>query len=198
MASQRPKLFFRGLRALVWHEPDTNCRILGQYLHRLGLRVSILQGTERAFKTAEHDLLFFDSDRDLPLAGIADEMPIIALVGSEVPARLEWMLSHSAGSMVFKPIRSAGIYASIVFAMNSFEQRAAIQAKVGRLESKIQYRKLVIFAMIRLMRTCNYSEEQAFAYLRRKAMDERVTMESLCADIIVNRYPLPVVAARAN
>ena len=180
----KPRLLFRGLHAVIWHGPDPNRRLLEQYLVRLGLVVDSCDPADRIGPDRRCDILLFDSEQDLPLAGLAEQYPLIAVVGSEVPSRLEWALANSAHSMICKPIRSAGIYGALVFAVNRFEERLAMAAANDRLARKLQGRRAVVMAMLRLIRHNQMSEEEAFAFLRRKAMERRTTMEALCADML--------------
>ncbi|MGY6633004.1 MAG: ANTAR domain-containing response regulator [Alkalilacustris sp.] len=179
----KPRLLFRGLHAVIWHAPDPNRRLLEQYLVRLGLVVDHCDPADRLGPDRRCDILLFDSEQDLPLAGLAEFFPLVALVGSEVPSRLEWALANNAHSMICKPIRSAGIYGALVFAMNRFEERLAMAAANERLARKLQGRRAVVMAMLRLIRHNQMSEEEAFTFLRRKAMERRTTMEALCADM---------------
>ena len=45
-----------------------------------------------------------DSDHNLPLENLNIDIPLIALVGSEAPSRLQSILANKAASMIFKPI----------------------------------------------------------------------------------------------
>ena len=189
MTRKKPRMLFRGLRAMIWHDCDPNRQFLELYLQRLGLRVSCSSAGGKLGEGSEFNLLFFDSDQDLPIGELNHDVPMIALVGSEAPSRLQWILGHNAASLIFKPVRSAGIYGSIVFAMNQHEERLSIAAQQERLNSKIRYRKLVIFAVLKLMREQGCDEEQAFSGLRRQAMERRITIEMLCADVLAQNLP---------
>lgn len=180
----KPRLLFRGLHAVIWHDPDPNRRLLEQYLLRLGLVVECCAAQDRLEAGRRCDLVFFDSEQDLPLSDVAGRCALIALVGSEVPSRLEWALANNAHAMICKPIRSAGIYGAIVFGMNRHEERLAMAAENDRLSRKLKGRRAVVLAMLRLMRHDQMSEEEAFAFLRRKAMERRTTMEALCAELL--------------
>ena len=189
MKQKKPRMLFRGLHALIWHDSDSNRQFLELYLRRLGIRVSSCGVAGKLERCHEFDLLFFDSDHDLPIDDLKHDGPSIALVGSEAPSRLQWILDHKVASLIFKPVRSAGIYGSIVFAMNQHEERLSIAAQQDRFSSKIRYRKLVIFAVLKLMREQGCNEEEAFSGLRRQAMERRITIEMLCADMLAKNLP---------
>ena len=50
------------------------------------------------------------------------DVPIIALIGTETPSRLKWLLDLQPASFLIKPLRSAGLYTALVVA---FDCRAA-------------------------------------------------------------------------
>ncbi len=183
MSKKGPRLLFRGLQAAIWHDKDANRELLEHYLGRLGIRATAHATTEPLAQNVSFDLLFFDSDYILPVEHLNKDFSLIALVGSEAPSRLQSILANDADSMIFKPIRSAGIYGSIVFALNRFDERRAMKAQQERLNYKIRYRKVVIFAVLKLMRKKRCTEEDAFSMLRKQAMERRITIEALCAEI---------------
>ncbi len=185
MPKKGPRLLFRGLHAAIWHDKDSNRELLEHYLGRLGIQVTAHASTESLKQNICFDLLFFDSDHNLPVEHLNGDFPLIAIVGSEAPSRLQSILANNATSMIFKPIRSAGIYGSIVFAVNRFDERRAMQAQHERLNNKIRYRKVVIFAVLKVMRKQRCTEDDAFSILRKQAMERRITIEALCAEIAV-------------
>lgn len=187
MAAPRPRLLFRGLHALVWHPDDANRRALQRYLPRLGLTVTA-RGCEAPLTQGDaYDLLLFDGDRDLPLDSATTPAPRIGLVGSETPTRLEWLLGQEPAAMLVKPIRPNGLYATLTFAFATFERRLALERSVERLEEKVRHRRLVVFAVLRLMRDEGCGEEEAFGRLRRAAMTRRMSIEALSAQLLIDR-----------
>lgn len=104
MPKKGPLLLFRGLRAAIWHDKDYNRELLEHYLLRLGMQVTAHASTEPLTQNIRFDLLFFDSDHNLPLENLNIDLPLIALVGSEAPSRLQSILANKAASMIFKPI----------------------------------------------------------------------------------------------
>ena len=45
--------------------------------------------------------------------------PIIALIGTETPSRLKWLLELQPASFLVKPLRSAGLYTALVVAFDA-------------------------------------------------------------------------------
>ena len=89
---------FRGMRALVLHRADGNCVALSDQLRRLAIDVRALwPPDERA--GFQVDVVFFDVDLGFdgmfPWRGGEAPMPLVAIVGSETPGRLEWAIDQA-------------------------------------------------------------------------------------------------------
>ena len=73
------------------------------------------------------DFVFFDVDlgfdEQFPWKPGEAPMPLVALIGSEAPGRIEWALSHKADAQLLKPVGNAGVYSALLIARQSFEAR---------------------------------------------------------------------------
>jgi AmiR/NasT family two-component response regulator len=111
------------------------------------------------------------------------DVPLIALVGSEAPSRLEWILSLNISAFLIKPVRSVGVLTALAVASREFQLRKALRARIERLEERLQGRRFVVSAQLALMRDHGLSEADAFARLRRLAMEGRTTIEAISIGI---------------
>ena len=57
-------------------------------------------------------------------------MPLVALIGSEAPGRIEWALSHSADAHPLNPVGTAGVYCALLIARQGFEAPQEAGARV--------------------------------------------------------------------
>ena len=110
--------------------------------------------------------------------------PIIALVGTETPSRLKWLLDLRPASFLIKPLRSAGLYTALVVAFDSAQRRMEEAAHIERLEERIRSRRVVFAAVLQMMRAHGLSEAEAFTLIRQTAMRHRTTIEQLSAEIM--------------
>ncbi len=66
------------------------------------------------------DFLFFDADlghdAQFPWEPGASPMPMIALIGSEAPGRIEWALGIGAHAQILKPVGDGGVYSALLIA----------------------------------------------------------------------------------
>jgi AmiR/NasT family two-component response regulator len=112
------------------------------------------------------------------------DAPIIALIGTETPSRLKWLLDLKPASFLIKPLRSAGLYTALVVAFDSAQRRIDEAARIERLEDRIRCRRVVFAAILQVMRTHDRSESEAFTLIRQTAMRHRTTIEQLSAEIV--------------
>ncbi len=179
---------FRGLRALVIMAPDGGCQTLERTLRKLGLEITVaraLPATDGA--PVPFDVIFFDADdgadTTLDESAVAD-LPLIALIGSEAPSRLARVIQHRAASHILKPVRSSGIFTALLLAVNEQAVRIRHKNEVQALNRRLAGRRIVTKAVMQLITGCGLSEEDAYEWLRREAMQRRIPMEDMARHAI--------------
>ncbi|HZV04876.1 MAG TPA: ANTAR domain-containing protein [Gemmataceae bacterium] len=173
---------FRGLRVLILHPHDHNCNAIVEQLGRLGASANICWPAERVLADAA-DIVFFDVDRGFEgmfgwPTGKAP-VPLIAILGSEAPGRIEWMLAQAPSAYLAKPIGSTGVFSALAIATHNFASHSAREAAYQRLEERLQMRGVLLRATIELMRRHNIDEETALSMLRAESMRRRATLETV-------------------
>jgi AmiR/NasT family two-component response regulator len=162
--------------------------IMRRQLNRLGMTISEHDPAEVPPPDETVDVIVMDADAipiksDLATAWKATA-PIIALIGTETPSRLKWLLDLQPASFLIKPLRSAGLYTALVVAFDSAQRRIEEAAYIERLEDRIRSRRVVFAAVLQVMRGHGLSEADAFTLIRQTAMRHRTTIEQLSAEII--------------
>jgi AmiR/NasT family two-component response regulator len=186
----RPSPFsVRGRRALMVMRDEREIAIVRRQLHRLGMAVSE-HDPAQVPPDESVDVVVMDADTipiksDLATAWKAGA-PIIALIGTETPSRLKWLLDLKPASFLVKPLRSAGLYTALVIAFDFAQRRIDEAAHIERLEDRIRSRRIVFSAILQIMRVHGMSETEAFALIRQTAMRHRTTIEQLSADIVAD------------
>jgi AmiR/NasT family two-component response regulator len=186
----RPSPFsVRGRRALMVMRDEREIAIVRRQLHRLGMAVSE-HDPAQVPPDESVDVVVMDADTipiksDLATAWKAGA-PIIALIGTETPSRLKWLLDLKPASFLVKPLRSAGLYTALVIAFDFAQRRIDEAARIERLEDRIRSRRIVFSAVLQIMRVHGMSETEAFALIRQTAMRHRTTIEQLSADIVAD------------
>jgi AmiR/NasT family two-component response regulator len=195
----RPSPFsVRGRRALMVMRDEREISIVRRQLGRLGMTVSEHDPAEPPPPNQTVDVILMDAD-GIPIKSDhatlwKGNVPIIALIGTETPSRLKWLLDLRPASFLIKPLRSAGLYTALVVAFDSAQRRIDEAAHIEKLEDRIRSRRVVFAAVLQIMRGHDMSETDAFALIRQTAMRHRTTIEVLSAEIIAaggmpNRTP---------
>jgi AmiR/NasT family two-component response regulator len=185
----RPSPFsVRGRRALMVMRDEREITIVRRQLDRLGMTTAGLDPTEVPSPDQAVDVIVLDAD-SIPIKSDSTAMwkinaPIIALIGTETPSRLKWLLDLQPASFLIKPLRSAGLYTALVVAFDAAQRRIEEAAYVEKLEDRIRSRRIVFAAVLQVMRAHALSEDDAFALIRQTAMRHRTTIEQLSAEII--------------
>ncbi len=180
-----------GARAMILHRPHPTVTALERQLRAIGLSVCTAWPDLPDVTTG--DFLFFDVDMgfdgQFPWAPGQSPVPMIALIGSEAPGRIEWSLSHGAHAQLLKPVGDSGVYSALLIARAAFEAQHRLAAQISDLQGRLAARETVVRAVMALMAQ-GMNDEDAFASLRRMATDRRESFEAAAARIIA-RYDDP-------
>jgi AmiR/NasT family two-component response regulator len=191
---------FRGLHAVVLHRQDHNRDALESQLRRIGLLVTCMPPLDSGSLPAA-DVVFFDADLGyqglFPWDPKEAPMPMVAVLSSEAPGRLEWALDQGATSYLLKPIGSNGAFNALVVAFRLFAERREMRTALTDLSDRVRARPIVVRATLEVMQRLGVSEERALTLLRQAAMRERIAVEALCARIAAGG-PLPSLPDMPN
>jgi AmiR/NasT family two-component response regulator len=180
----------RGRRALMVIRDERESAIVRRQLDRLGMTITHYDPADPTLPDEPVDVIIVDADiipirSDVAALRKADT-PIIALVGTETPSRLKWLLDLQPASFLIKPLRSAGLYTALVVAFDCAQRKHDEFARAERLEERVRSRRIVAAAVLLVMRSRDIGESDAFALIRRTAMRQRVTIEQLSADVVAS------------
>jgi len=185
----RPSPFaVRGRRALMVMRDEREISIVSRQLNRLGMSISEHDPNEASPPDEAVDVIVLDAD-SIPIkseqaTAWKSRAPIIALIGTETPSRLKWLLDLQPASFLVKPLRSAGLYTALVVAFDCAQRRIDEAAHLERLEDRIRSRRVVFAAVLQIMRIHGLAETDAFGLIRQTAMRHRTTVEQLSAEIV--------------
>ena len=174
---------FAGLTGLVLH-PSTEVRAqIIQRLERFGIRAEG-RWPELSDADASVDLLIVDIDRaedgQFPWPPQAAPMPVLGLIGSETPGRLEWAIRQ--GLDAFLPIgATASLYSALVLGFARHTERQDARRKDAEVARRLTLRLDLLRAVFAIMQSEDIDEAQALKKLRAFAMVERIALEDAAA-----------------
>lgn len=118
---------------------------------------------------------------ELSSAGVCAVVVVTAFSQREVVAR-----AVEAGAMAYvvKPFTPADLAPAIELARTRFAELRALQDNVGELTDRLASRKVIERAKSALVQAYGMSESDAFRFLQKKAMDDRVAMAVVAEQIL--------------
>jgi AmiR/NasT family two-component response regulator len=189
----RPVQNFRGCSAVLVMPEDRNTQSLKTTLGKLGITPHHFdpQGPIGDLKAsmAAADVAFIDADmldaQFVPLvAGAA--LPVVAVIGIESPSRLQRAFDIEPSAVLMKPVRSNGVYTSLFFAFNERQRRQHLLGKLSAIQERQGARRIVVKAILHLMHSYGFNDEEAYRHLRKESMSKRMPVEELSAQILTS------------
>lgn len=175
-----------GAVAVILHRPHATVAALSRQLEAIGLRAEpAWPDLPPAVQAA--DYLFIDVDTahkdQFPWLPGRAPMPTIALIGSEAPGRIEWLMNFGADAQMLKPVGTAGVYSALLIARATFDARAEMSDQIDSLRRRLSQRQTVVRA-VALLAARGKSEDAAYDQLRQMAMAWRISFEEAASRIV--------------
>jgi len=174
-----------GARALILHRPHPTVQALTRQLSAIGL-ITLDCWPELPPEALAADFVFFDADlgfdEQFPWRPGEAPMPLVALIGSEAPGRIEWALSHKADAQLLKPVGNAGVYSALLIARQSFEARKHLASEISSLRLRVAERQTIVRAVEALSKGAE--DGRAYAQLRSLAMSWQISLEEAARRIV--------------
>ncbi|MCQ4628933.1 AmiR/NasT family two-component response regulator [Shinella sp. BE166] len=176
-------------RAVILHREHPSVDALKRQLEMLHIRVTVVWPQIDEADVAS-DIVFFDADMghdgQFPWPPGFAPMPMIALIGSEAPGRIEWALAQGSNAHLLKPIGSTGAYSALLIATHAYQVARSQAEDIRALEDRLRQRPIVVRAILRLIQQERLDEAGAWKRLRKIAMDWGMTIEetadAICRD----------------
>lgn len=96
--------------------------------------------------------------------------------------------ARDAGAMAYlvKPFSSSELLPAIEMATSRYAEMSALEAEVADLADRLETRKVIDRAKGLLQARDSMTEPEAFRYIQRKAMDQRVSMRAVAESVIAD------------
>ncbi len=175
-------------QAAILHRPHPTVQALTRQLTAIGLTVT-QAWPELGAEGMAADYVFFDADMGhdgmFPWEAGQPPVPMIALIGSEAPGRVEWALKAGAHAQILKPVGDNGAYSALIIARNAFDAQKARSAEIADLRRRLEERQTVVRA-VTLLAARGKTESEAYAQLRQMAMAWRISFEDAAVRIVAS------------
>lgn len=181
----------RAARAVILHRPHATVQALTRQLEVIGLEVEC-HWPDLPASVRGADYLFLDADLgyddQFPWPTGEAPMPTIALIGSEAPGRIEWLMNIGADAQILKPIGHAGVFSALLIARATFDARVSLSGEIETLRRRLGQRLTVVRA-VAFLAARGKTEDEAYAQLRGMAMAWRISFEEAAERIVAGAEP---------
>ncbi len=136
----------------------------------------------------QYDVLFCALSDDLPqrIPWVPGE-PSAALIlvdDGKAPLNLKLIHNCAAHGLLHYPATSRMIQAVLMLAREHFQYERRLRGRIEKLDENLRTMRLVERAKTLLIRMKNLNEEEAYNFLRKQAMEKRVTIGAVAAAVI--------------
>lgn len=176
-----------GATAVILHRPHPTVQALDRQLRAIGLQVS-QAWPDLGPGALGADFVFFDADmghdEQFPWAPGQSPMPMVALIGSEAPGRIEWALRAGAHAQLLKPVGDNGAYSALLIARDAFDAQRSLSVEIADLRRRLDERQTVVRAVTLLAANGARDDAAAYGQLRQMAMAWRISLEDAAARVV--------------
>ncbi len=180
----------RKLRVLVVHPQDQQGGDICQHIERIGCKVRMVWPCPNDIHN-DTDVVLLQSLHEHPFtekpSWLKDERnspTIIAIVDYENPTVLQTVYDIGAHGIINTPVRPFGLLANLVIARTRWRKELVLTSRVEKLETKLRKIHAVEHAVAILERANDISHEQAYEFIRSRAMQRRLTTEDIAQEIV--------------
>lgn len=189
---RRPGARSSELNVAVIVERDDNGEFLIRELQRLRAVVRHIWPAP-AQLPLQHDVIFCVLSEDLPqrIPWVPGEPSSALVVVDDGKQPLDLKLIHNcAGHGVLHfPATSRAIQTVLMLSRESFQYERRLRGRIDKLDDSLRTTRLVERAKSLLVRTKNLTDEEAYSFLRTRAMEKRVTIGAV-ASTVIDSYEL--------
>ena len=177
----------RDLKVAVVHPRDVDGENLIRQLQRIGCRVNHFWPAPNHFHE-QIDVVFFWMNQEVseshPLLIDERTFALIAIIGSENPTLLEAVIAANANGIVNKPIQPFGILAALANAYTLFRYEKRLINRIEKLDNNLKTRRIVEQATKILCAKMGVGVDEAYAVIRREAMNKQISLAAMASAII--------------
>jgi AmiR/NasT family two-component response regulator len=167
-----------GQNTLLMRAEDGNARTLRDNLEKLGFfgsRCDMSREDPQTGSVIGAGVIIVDTDHPEPATVsvlAASPASIIALIGHESRSRLQRALEIEPFSILMK------LAGQLFFAFNEHQRRRHLRDELSTARGRLGARRIFVKAIIHLMGTYGFDDDEAHQHLRKESMRRRISVEA--------------------
>lgn len=166
---------------------DSSTEALLRDLQRMRNRVKYVWPIPETLPV-DTDVIFCDLVPDLPsrLPWLPGEpkAALVALMAPGMAADLDLLRKTAPEAVLHRPFTTAAVLSSLLLARSRFTYERRLRGRLTKLDGTLRSMRSVERAKTILMNTRKLDEEEAYGFLRRQAMERRVSVGAIAAAIV--------------
>lgn len=175
------------LSAVVVAPVDDQTNLLVRELQRLRMRVRQVWPMPESVP-GDADVVYCeycaDLARRLPWIPGDARSALVVIVPATDPIQPEALANATPDAVLSRPFTSNAVLSSIVLARSQFGYERRLRGKIERLDENLRSMRTVERAKAILMATRRMQETEAYSFIRRQAMDRRVSASAVASAIV--------------
>jgi AmiR/NasT family two-component response regulator len=109
---------------------------------------------------------------------------LVVIVPATEPIQAERLSHATPNAVLSRPFTPNAVLSSLVLARSQFEYERRLRSKIEKLDENLRSMRTVERAKAILMATRQMPETEAYGFIRRQAMDRRVSASAVAAAIV--------------
>lgn len=110
--------------------------------------------------------------------------PVVVVLTQEEHHVLSEVINEDAHNVILYPWRVHEMVAAILLAEHRYTREVENSQQIQHLEEELKSRKLIFQAMLSLIQQLGFTEQSAYAVLRRQAMSSRKSLRGVAQDVL--------------
>lgn len=120
--------------------------------------------------------------------------PIIVVLTQEEQHVLTEVINEDAHNVLLYPWRVHELVAAILIAEHRYTRETENSQQIQKLEEELKTRKFIFQAMLSLIQQRGFTEQSAYAALRKQAMSTRKSLRMVAQDVLKGSWVPELVA----
>lgn len=182
-------MFFDGVEALVCAARDDQSNFLIRELQRLRLSVRHVWPMPELLP-CEADVMFCEYgrhlSRQLPWVPGDPKSALVVVLPLTEPVDPETIVHLAPHGLLARPFTANAVLACLVHARSQFRYENRLRGKAEKLDENLRAMRTVERAKGILMETRHIGDDEAYNFIRRQAMDRRVSVAQVATAIVAS------------
>jgi AmiR/NasT family two-component response regulator len=175
------------LAVVIVAADDEQTAFLIREMQRLRIRARAVWPMPESLP-ADADIIFCeytpDLARRLPWIPGDARAALVVILPLNDPINADALANATPDAVLSRPFSFNAILSSLIVARSQFRYEQRLRAKIERLDENLRAMRTVERAKAILMETRHMPENEAYSFIRRQAMDRRVSASAVAAAIV--------------